>query len=153
MRLLALLLVVSLALAGCTLPGTGTQYQQPGVPVQEPPKGTSSGGGMMQGGTSHDGMPGMEGGMMKEFTIVASQFKFEPSTITVNKGDHVRLKIKSVDVTHGIDIEGYGINRELKPGQEVVIDFIADKSGDFEFYCSVVCGAGHKEMEGRLIVK
>ena len=147
MRLLALLLVVSLALAGCA------QYQQPGVPVQELPKEGTPSGGMMQGGMNHDGMPGMEGLMVKEFTIVASQWKFEPSTITVNKGDHVRLKIKSVDVTHGIDIEGYEINRELKPGQEVVIDFIADKSGDFEFYCSVVCGAGHKEMEGKLIVR
>ena len=148
MRLLAFLLVVSLALAGCA------QYQQPGVPVQELPKEGTPSEGMMQGGMmDHGNMPGMEGGMMKEFTIVASQFKFEPSTITVNKGDHVRLKIKSVDVTHGIDIEGYEINRELKPGQEVVIDFIADKSGDFEFYCSVVCGAGHKEMEGKLIVR
>ncbi len=139
MRKVALLLVLVVLALGCT-------QSQAGVPVKAlPAEGSpavATPGDTPQGGQA-----------VKEFTIVASQFKFEPSTITVNQGDSVRLRVKSMDVTHGIDIEGYEINRELKPGQEVVIDFVADKSGDFEFYCNVICGAGHKEMEGRLIVK
>lgn len=44
-------------------------------------------------------------GKIKEFEITARQFSFEPSIITVNKGDVVRLKITSVDVTHGFAIK------------------------------------------------
>ena len=161
MNRVAILLVLSLALAGCTLPGAGTQYGAGTPPQQGEPVKALPAGGMMQGGSGgmgngmmeHSNMPGMEGMMVKEVTIVASQFKFEPSTITVSKGDHVRLRVKSVDVKHGINIEGYDLKRDLNPGEEAVIDFVADKSGDFEFYCSVYCGEGHKEMEGKLIVR
>ncbi len=139
MRHLLALLVLSLLLAGCAQSGASPPQ---GVPVKEIPQGppTPPSGGAPEA-------------PLKEFTITARQFAFEPSTITVNQGDHVRLKVTSADVKHGLDIEGYEINRELNPGQEVVVDFIADKAGEFEFYCSVVCGAGHKGMTGKLIVK
>jgi cytochrome c oxidase subunit 2 len=90
---------------------------------------------------------------VKEFIITARQWEFEPSTITVNKGDTVRLIITSTDVTHGIIIPQFGVNLVLDPGQTETVEFVADKIGKHPFYCNVYCGAGHSQMKGVLIVK
>ncbi len=92
-------------------------------------------------------------GEVKEFKITAKQFQFEPAVIEVNKGDKVRLIVTSVDVPHGIAIPEYGINERLDPGEPKTIEFTADKQGNFDSFCSVVCGAGHSNMKGKLIVK
>ncbi|HLC49960.1 MAG TPA: cupredoxin domain-containing protein [Candidatus Nanoarchaeia archaeon] len=89
---------------------------------------------------------------VKEFKITAKQFSFDPATIEVNKGDKVRLIVTSVDVPHGIAIKEYGINQRLDVGKPATIEFTADKNGEFTTYCSVVCGAGHGTMKGKLIV-
>lgn len=89
---------------------------------------------------------------VKEFRITAEQFQFTPSTITVKKGDKVRLIVTSTDVTHGLAIPEFKVNMRLEKGKEQTAEFTADKAGTFTFYCSVVCGSGHSEMEGTLIV-
>jgi len=89
---------------------------------------------------------------VREFLVSAANFEFVPSTIEVNKGDIVRLKITAGDKRHGIAIQGYDIRKELAVNQEVVIEFVADKVGEFPFYCSVYCGSGHSAMKGLLIV-
>lgn len=92
-------------------------------------------------------------GEVKEFTITAFKFGFNPSTITVNKGDTVRLTITSTDTTHGFAIRDYNINQRIEPGKPVKIEFTADKSGTFTYACNVYCGGGHSGMKGQLIVK
>ena len=92
-------------------------------------------------------------GQVKEFKITAKQFSFTPDTIEVNKGDKVRLIVTSTDVPHGIAIPEYGINQRLEPGQPVTIEFTADKEGTFTAFCSVLCGSGHRDMKGKIIVK
>jgi len=90
---------------------------------------------------------------VKEFEVVARQFSFEPSVIEVKKGDKVRLKITSVDVTHGFAINEFNVNERLEPGKTVIVEFVADKTGTFSFYCSIFCGTGHSGMRGELVVK
>jgi len=90
---------------------------------------------------------------VKEFTMTAQNWQFSPATITVNKGDKVRLKITSVDVTHGFALKDFNVNVTLEPGQTQIVEFVADKVGSFSFRCSVPCGEGHREMQGTLIVK
>ncbi len=92
-------------------------------------------------------------GEIKEFSITAKQWEFNPSVITVNKGDKVKLTITSVDVAHGFAISDFNINERLEPRQTTNIEFVADKSGEFTFFCSVQCGSGHSSMRGQLIVK
>jgi cytochrome c oxidase subunit 2 len=84
--------------------------------------------------------------------MTAERFRFEPSVITVNQGDKVRLEITSKDVTHGFAMKEYKISRKLKPGQTELIAFIADKPGTFNFHCNVFCGVGHLGMKGKLTV-
>ncbi len=83
----------------------------------------------------------------KVFTIEASRFQYTPGTITVKKGDHVKIIIINTDATHGISIPDYSVS-----GLDSV-EFTADKAGTFEFQCPTFCGPGHKEMTGTLIVE
>ena len=93
------------------------------------------------------------GAAVKEFNVTAFQFGFDPSTIVVNNGDIVRLKVTSRDVTHGIAIRDFDVNEVIEPGKIATIEFTANKTGNFTFYCSVYCGSGHREQKGTLIVK
>ena len=89
---------------------------------------------------------------VKEFTMTAKNWEFEPSTITVNKGDRVKLHITSADVEHGFRLAAFNINKTLPPGQTVDVEFVADKAGSFPFFCNVFCGDGHSTMNGTLVV-
>ena len=89
---------------------------------------------------------------VKEISVTARQWEFDPNPIIVNKGDKVKLSIKSVDVAHGFSLPDFGINKRLEPGKIETVEFIADKSGQFTFFCNVVCGSGHSNMKGTLIV-
>jgi cytochrome c oxidase subunit II len=90
---------------------------------------------------------------VKNFTITAKNWEFTPGTITVKKGDKVRLTITSVDVDHGFTLSAFNVKVMLKPGETQVVEFTADKVGTFTFFCSVPCGAGHRDMKGTLIVE
>lgn len=92
-------------------------------------------------------------GNVKEFTLTAKRFEFSPSTITVNKGDKVKITITSMDVTHGFSLPDFNINERLEPNQPVTVEFVADKAGTFTFRCNIICGSGHSSMSGTLIVK
>jgi|TARA_Y100000310_G_C20444212_1_gene697545 cytochrome c oxidase subunit 2 len=89
----------------------------------------------------------------KEFNLTASNWKFEPSIITVNNGDKVIFHVTSTDVAHGIAINEFGVSQNLNPGETTDVEFIANKKGEFLFFCNVFCGTGHSNMEGTLIVK
>lgn len=84
---------------------------------------------------------------VKEFTLNATRFQYAPDTITVNKGDKVKININNIDTKHGIRIPDLGIKAND------VLEFTADKQGEFVWYCTNMCGEGHRDMQGKLIVK
>lgn len=90
---------------------------------------------------------------VKEFTMTAEKWIFTPSLITVKQGDKVKLTIKSVDVTHGFALPDFGVKVDLVPDKEETVEFTADKKGEFTFFCSVMCGEGHMDMKGKLVVE
>lgn len=90
---------------------------------------------------------------VKTFDVIASQFKFEPATITVAEGDTVRLRLRSADRTHGIGIKAFRVKALIpKVGETVTVEFVADRAGTFDITCSEYCGTGHRAMKGKLIV-
>ncbi len=79
---------------------------------------------------------------------------WQPDTITVKKGETVRLKIMSIDVTHGFAITGYNVSTgAINVGESETVEFVADKAGTFTFYCTVYCSPKHALMRGKLIVE
>lgn len=97
--------------------------------------------------------PGYYANKIKIINLEASQFKFSPNTIVVNKNDIVRLVTTSKDVTHGVYIKDYAINVPVSKKEKKIIEFVATKTGEFNIHCSVYCGTGHSQMHGKLIVK
>ncbi len=90
---------------------------------------------------------------VKTFTVHESSFKIDPSSITVNKGDNVQITIISDDIGHDFCIEGYNIcSATVSSGGSTKINFVADKSGTFAFYCNI---DGHRSfgMQGQLTVQ
>lgn len=89
------------------------------------------------------------GGATKEITVNAKSFEFTPSEIKVKKGDKVKLTFKNTEGAHGLEIPEYKVNLQ----KDGTAEFTADKAGTFDFDCSVMCGAGHDNMTGKLIVE
>lgn len=90
---------------------------------------------------------------VKEFTIDGSNFKFQPNTIAVNKGDKVKVTFKNTQGFHDFVIDEYNVRtKQINGGAEDMVEFTADKAGTFEFYCSV---GQHRQMgmKGTLTVK
>ena len=90
---------------------------------------------------------------IKEFTVTGQNFSFSPTTINVNKGDKVKITFKNAEGTHDFVIDEFNTaTKRLKVGEEETIEFTADKSGTFEYYCSV---GTHRAMGmvGSLTVK
>ena len=88
-----------------------------------------------------------------EIQVTARKYEFAPATITVKKGEHVKLVITAVDHDHGFKLEAFGVDKLLKKGQSTTIEFTADKAGTFPFECSHFCGMGHGKMKGQLVVE
>lgn len=88
---------------------------------------------------------------VKEISMTARVWDFVPNLIEINKGDKVKLTVTAVDVKHGISI--FGINKKLEPNKPEVIEFTADETGEFPFFCTVYCGDGHGSMKGKVIVR
>lgn len=87
---------------------------------------------------------------VKEFTMTSfvemvdgkPKPQYSLKEITVNKGDKVRIKITVTAGMHNFNIDEYGINIDTPLNKEVVAEFVADKAGEFVYYCSK---PGHRQ--------
>lgn len=54
-----------------------------------------------------------------------------PAVLAVNQGERVQLSIRSDRVAE-LHLHGYDLQADLQPGEPLLLDFIADRSGRFE---------------------
>ncbi len=90
---------------------------------------------------------------IKSFTVTGSNFAFSPSTLTVSKGDTVKITFVNSGGIHDFVIDEFNAKTsKIQSGQSETIQFVADKAGKFSYYCSV---ANHRAMgmEGTLTVQ
>jgi len=78
--------------------------------------------------------------------IAAKRFGYEPSEITVKKGEPVILVVTSQDVNHGLRLRELNIHLDIPKGGSAQVQFTPDLAGDFIGHCSVFCGTGHGSM-------
>lgn len=88
-------------------------------------------------------------GAANAITLKASNFEFDQKEIKVKKGDTVTITLENAQGNHAVKFDGY--DQEAKGGK--TISFTADKAGEFKYYCSIMCGKGHADMVGKLIVE
>jgi len=90
---------------------------------------------------------------VKIIKMTAKKWEFSPNPIKVKQGDKVRLEIESIDVAHSFALPDFNIDQRLEAGEKVVVEFLADKKGTFDFHCTIFCGTGHSNMNGQLIIE
>lgn len=81
---------------------------------------------------------------VKEFTMTSfvefidgkPKPQFSLKEIVVNKGDLVRLKITVTSGRHDFKLDEFGIFADTPLNQETVVEFTADKAGEFIYYCN-----------------
>lgn len=88
-------------------------------------------------------------GKVVDIKVMAKDFEYDKKVIHVKKGDKVRITLQSDDGGHGFALPAFNVNIQGNKSAE----FIADKTGTFEYHCSIVCGTGHSKMTGKLIVE
>lgn len=124
---IAVIVLIVLAVAAVLVFGTSKKA--------EAPVGESS-NGEMEGIVSP--------AAVKEFVVLGKNFSFEPPLITVKRGDKVKITFKNENGFHDfvIDEFGAGTKQSQAPSTEI-LEFTADKVGNFEYYCSV---GSHRQM-------
>ncbi len=90
---------------------------------------------------------------IKTFNISAKNFEYSLKEIKVNKGDTVKIVLSIEGGFHDWVVDEFNARtKKINAGEVDAIQFIADKSGTFEYYCSV---GTHRQMGmvGNLIVE
>lgn len=110
------------------------------------------GGGGGGGGSGSGGGGSSGGGKVVELSM--SEFKFSPSTVTLDgPGTYTFKATNDGGIQHAIGIEGNGVDEEsdvVGAGQTATLT-VDLESGDYELYCPV---DSHKDqgMEGKITV-
>lgn len=90
---------------------------------------------------------------IKEFLVTGTNFKFSVPEMRVKQGDTVRVIFTSESGMHDWKIDEFAAGTKmLTAGQSETVEFVADKVGTFQYYCSV---GQHRQagMVGELIVE
>ena len=92
------------------------------------------------------------------FALTGENYQFmmngqENPDLKVSLGDKVRIEFTAASGFHDWSVGGFNIATEkVSDGQSSSVEFVADKKGTFEYYCSV---GSHRQMgmKGKLIVE
>lgn len=89
----------------------------------------------------------------KTFTITGRPYEYSEKEIKVEQGDIVVINFVNGQGTHDLRIDEFEVGTSvIQTGEKEMFAFVADKKGEFEYYCSV---GNHRElgMVGTLIVE
>jgi cytochrome c oxidase subunit 2 len=84
--------------------------------------------------------------------ITAKRFAFSPNQITIKKGETVKLRLTSEDVTHGFFMRALKIDEDIQPGTPTEITLTPQTAGTFTTICDHFCGANHGNMNMTITV-
>lgn len=85
--------------------------------------------------------------------ITAKRFAFSPDRITLKKGETVKLRIHSEDVTHGFFLRPLKLDEEIPAGQTIEVTVTPEMAGTFMTICDHFCGANHGNMNMTIVVE
>ncbi len=105
-----------------------------------------------------DQMTQSEGGNVVSFDLTGENFKFlmdgqEAPVLKVKQGDTVKVTLTSTNGYHDWTLDEFNAQTaKVNTGQSASVEFVADKKGTFEYYCSVDSHR-QKGMKGTFIVE
>ena len=89
----------------------------------------------------------------RPIAITMKKYNIDPAEIRVKQGETIEFHVSTLDVQHGFDVPALGIKESVQPSRPAVFTFTADKKGEFEIKCGILCGAGHNRMRAKLVVE
>ncbi|HEU0046212.1 MAG TPA: cupredoxin domain-containing protein [Nitrososphaera sp.] len=90
----------------------------------------------------------------KEVEVSARKYEYTPGVIEVPINTLVKIHLQAVDREHGFEMKSFKDSCvKFKPNEPAIVEFYADKTGEYEFNCCKFCGLGHGKMKGKLVVK
>ncbi len=92
-----------------------------------------------------------------ELHIVARMWFFDfnqgQTEIEIPAGSTVDIYLTSLDVVHGMHINGTTVNLMAIPGTVNYARYKFEKPGVYHVVCHEFCGVGHHAMQGKIVVK
>ena len=85
--------------------------------------------------------------------ITAKRFAFSPDKITLKKGQTVKLRLHSEDVTHGFFLRPLKLDEEIPAGETKEVTVTPQAAGTFTTICDHFCGANHGNMNMTIVVE
>jgi len=85
--------------------------------------------------------------------ITAKRFAFTPDRITLKKGQTVKLRLHSQDVTHGFFLRALKFDELIPAGQTTEVTITPQVAGTFTPICDHFCGANHGNMNMTIVVE
>jgi cytochrome c oxidase subunit II len=89
---------------------------------------------------------------LRVIEITAKRFAFSPNQITIKKGETVKLRLTSEDVTHGFFMRALKIDEDVQPGTPTEVTLTPQTAGTFTTICDHFCGANHGNMNMTITV-
>ncbi len=85
--------------------------------------------------------------------VTAKRFAFSPDKITLKKGQTVKIRLHSEDVTHGFFLRSLKLDEEIPAGQTAEVTVTPQTAGTFTTICDHFCGANHGNMNMTIVVE
>ena len=89
---------------------------------------------------------------VKTIDITAKRFEFSPNQITLKKGETVKLRLTTADVTHGLFQRAFKIDEMIEPGKTTEVTITPQTAGTFTTICDHFCGVNHGAMKMTFVV-
>lgn len=90
---------------------------------------------------------------VRTIAVEGGSFYYKPNEVRVKKGEKVKIVLSSKDMMHDFVIDELNVKTPVVPsGETGTVEFTADQTGTFEYYCSV---GNHRQQGqiGKLIVE
>ena len=85
--------------------------------------------------------------------VLMKNWEIVPETIVIARNAKVELTIESADVQHVFAVDGLDIDESVRRGKPAVVRLIAGQAGTYVMRCSILCGRGHDQMKGKIVVR
>jgi heme/copper-type cytochrome/quinol oxidase subunit 2 len=87
-----------------------------------------------------------------EVAITVSRNGFQPSRITVRRGETTRLVLTATEGEHCFAIEAFRVEKRVVPGRATHLELTPGQAGVFPFYCCLESGEAARVERGELTV-
>jgi heme/copper-type cytochrome/quinol oxidase subunit 2 len=87
-----------------------------------------------------------------EIAVKITKQGFEPSRLTIRRGETTRLVISAAEGEHCFAIEALRVEKRVVAGRPTHVELTPAEAGVFPFYCCVETGEAAKVERGELTV-